>query len=105
MKTFTRLTIGECGSEEQAKEFRRIWHDEPVDVTMLDAKVFVSGRLLEEEGGRMVVIETTWRTREACIAFHASRGFRQFIAKTQHLLIGDFVVKLFVEEKGFTVIE
>jgi hypothetical protein len=29
------------------------------------------------------------------LKYHSSRAYRQFVAKTQHLLVGDFVVKLF----------
>jgi len=43
----------------------------------------------------MILIETTWETREACLKYHCSRAYRQLVAKTQHLLLGDFVVKLF----------
>ena len=50
-----------------------------------------------EEDGRMAVSLTLWKTREDCIQYHCSRSYRQFVAKTQHLLLGDFVVKLFKE--------
>ena len=50
-----------------------------------------------EEDGRMAVSLTLWKTREDCIKYHCSRSYRQFVAKTQHLLLGDFVVKLFKE--------
>ena len=36
-----------------------------------------------------------WSTREDCFRYHSSRSYRQFVAKTQHLLVGEFVVKLF----------
>ena len=51
--------------------------------------------ILFEEGGRMAIVITTWNTREDCLRYHTSRAYRQFIAQTQHPLIGDFVVKLF----------
>ena len=43
----------------------------------------------------MILIETTWETREACLKYHCSRAYRQLVVKTQHLLVGDFLVKLF----------
>jgi hypothetical protein len=50
-----------------------------------------------EEDGRMAVSLTLWKSREDCVRYHCSRSYRQFVARTQHLLLGDFVVKLFRE--------
>ena len=55
----------------------------------------VSHSILAEEGGRMVILTTDWNTREACLQHHSSRSNRQFVADTQHLLVGSYVVKLF----------
>ena len=54
-----------------------------------------SHSILVEEGGRMVVLTTDWPNRQDCIAYHASRAYRQLVAATQHLLMGNYVVKLF----------
>lgn len=54
--------------------------------------------MLIEDGGNMAVNVTYWTTRDACLRYHGSRTYRQFIAKTQHLLLGNFVVKLFRNE-------
>jgi hypothetical protein len=51
--------------------------------------------ILVEEGGRMVILVTDWPNRQECLTYHASKICRQFVAATQHLLIGDYVVKLF----------
>lgn len=51
--------------------------------------------ILAEEGGRMVILTTDWNSREACLQHHASRLNRQFVAETQDLLVGSYVVKLF----------
>jgi heme-degrading monooxygenase HmoA len=56
---------------------------------------FDSARLLVEEEGNMAVSLTVWRTREDCLRYHSSRSYRQFVARTQHLLAGNFVVKIF----------
>ncbi len=95
MKTYTRMVIGECNSDAQAKEFVRIYNEHVEGTLFAPIEKFVEDELLEEEDGRMVVMMTTWLTREACVSYHSSRGYRQLVAKTQHLLIGDFVVKLF----------
>ena len=55
----------------------------------------VSHSILAEEGGRMVILITDWKSREACLQHHTSRLNRQFVADTQHLLVGSYVVKLF----------
>jgi hypothetical protein len=51
--------------------------------------------ILAEEGGRMVILTTDWSGREACLQYHSSRLNRQFVAETQDLLVGTYVVKLF----------
>ena len=51
--------------------------------------------ILAEEGGRMVILTADWNSREACLQHHASRLNRQFVADTQNLLVGSYVVKLF----------
>ena len=54
--------------------------------------------ILVEEGGRMVILITHWSNREDCLAYHSGRAYRQFVASTQHMLLGDYVVKLFVNK-------
>ena len=61
--------------------------------TLLDA--YPDHSILAEEGGRMVILTTDWNSREACLQHHASRLNRQFVAETQDLLVGSYVVKLF----------
>ena len=91
---YSRMVIGEALSDAQVNEFSRIYNAD-VFPALQQEPGFASGQLLIEEDGRMMVSLTTWKTREDCLKYHASRAYRQFVAKTQHLLIGEFVVKLF----------
>ena len=90
---WARMVIGECVSDEQVKQFVELFKDSQLELQKESSLRY--SEVLMEEGGRMVIILTTWNTREACIQYHCSRAYRQFVARTQHLLIGDFVVKLF----------
>ena len=90
---YVRMVIGEATTDAAVAEFLHVWDDES---QRLQAEPgFVEARLMTEEGGHMILIETTWEAREACLKYHCSRAYRQLVAKTQHLLVGDFVVKLF----------
>jgi hypothetical protein len=51
--------------------------------------------IIVEEGGRMVIMLADWSNLQDCLTYHASREYRQVVACTQHLLGGDFFVKLF----------
>jgi heme-degrading monooxygenase HmoA len=96
---YARMVIGEAISEEQVREFARIYTLDVLPV-LKDEPGFQSGRLMVEEGGRMAVSLTLWKTRDDCLKYHSSRSYRRFVAKTQHLLVGDFVVKLFKDCGG-----
>jgi heme-degrading monooxygenase HmoA len=91
---YARMVIGEASTESQVQEFARIYTAEVLPELERE-QGFDSGRLMVEEDGRMAVSLTLWKTREDCVKYHCSRSYRQFVARTQHLLIGDFVVKLF----------
>lgn len=91
---FLRMVIGELLSDAQLREFRSIFKEDQLPA-LKDQSGFVRADLLIEEGGNMAVIQTVFDTRDNCLKYHSSRAYRQFVAKTQHLLIGDFVVKLF----------
>lgn len=91
---YVRMVIGEAISEGQLREFRSIYKEE-IEPALLQEPGCTSPGLLFEEGGRMVIVWTMWDTREHCLRYHSSRAYRQFIAKTQHMLVGDFVVKVF----------
>ena len=91
---YARMVIGEANSEEQVQEFARIYASEVLP-ELQNEPGFAAARLMIEEGGRMAVSLTVWKTQNDCLKYHSSRCYRQFVAKTQHLLIGDFVVKLF----------
>jgi hypothetical protein len=91
---YARMVIGEAISEDQVQEFARIYTSEVLPELNIESG-FVAARLMIEEGGRMAVSLTLWNTRDDCLKYHCSRSYRQFVAKTQHLLVGNFVVKLF----------
>jgi heme-degrading monooxygenase HmoA len=96
------MVIGEANNEEQVQEFARIYSAEVLPGLEKEPG-FASARLMVEEDGRMAVSLTLWKTREDCVRYHCSRAYRQFVARTQHLLVGDFVVKIFRDlggEKG-----
>ena|SRR6185369_145249 len=96
---YARMVIGEANSESQVEEFARIYTSEVLP-ELEQAPGFDSARLMVEEDGRMAVSLTVWETRDDCVKYHCSRSYRQFVAKTQHLLVGDFVVKLFKDCGG-----
>ena len=96
---YARMVIGEANSENQVQEFVRIYANEVLP-ELEHEPGFASARFMVEEDGRMAVSLTLWNTRDDCLKYHCSRSYRQFIAKTQHLLVGDFVVKLFKDCGG-----
>jgi heme-degrading monooxygenase HmoA len=91
---YARMVIGEALSEDQVDEFFRIYQTDVLP-GLSNESGFDSARLLVEEEGNMAVSLTVWKTREDCLRYHSSRSYRQFVAKTQHLLAGNFVVKIF----------
>jgi len=91
---YARMVIGEALSEEQVGEFSRIYHADVLP-TLARESGFESASLMVEEGGNMAVSLTVWKTREDCLRYHSTRSYRQFVARTQHLLAGNFVVKIF----------
>src|SRR2546430_411342 len=92
-RMYARMVIGEAISEEQVREFARIYICD-VQPKLKDEPGFQSARLMVEEGGRMAVSLTIWETRDDCLNYHSSRCYRQFVSQTQHLLAGGFVVKV-----------
>ena len=94
---YARMVIGEANNEEQVQEFARIYTSEVLPELEKESG-FASARLMVEEDGRMAVSLTLWQTREDCVRYHCSRVYRKFVALTQHLLIGEFVVKIFKVE-------
>jgi heme-degrading monooxygenase HmoA len=96
---YARMVIGEASTESQVQEFARIYATEVLPELTREPG-FDSGRLMIEEDGRMAVSLTLWKTREDCVKYHCSRSYRQFVARTEHLLVGDFVVKLFRDCSG-----
>ena len=91
----TRMIIGEAATDELAKEVIAKMHEHIRAITAP-----IKHSILVEEGGRMVILITDWPNREECLTYHASRVYRQFVASTQHMLVGDYVVKLFHNETG-----
>ena len=95
---YARMVIGEALSEDQVDEFSRIYQAEVLPGLAAECG-FESASLMVEEGGNMAVSLTLWKTREDCLRYHSSRSYRQFVARTQHLLAGNFVVKIFRERE------
>jgi hypothetical protein len=93
---YVRLIIGETISEAQIKELTTKAEDffGHIDETKIEQPEY---SVMVEEGGNMVIIETKFTTREHCLRFHSSRAYRSFVQETQHLLVGNYVVKLFRE--------
>lgn len=96
---YARMVIGEAISDEQVREFARIYAAEVVPTLKTEAG-FDSSRLMIEDGGNMAVSLTVWRSRDDCLRYHSSSAYRQFVSRTQHLLLGNFVVKLFQDHSG-----
>ena len=86
----TRMLIGEVVSDDLLKQIVPHMKDHIATIPGL-----VGHWILVEEGGRMVILITDWPNRHDCVTYHSSRAHRQFIAGTQHMLVGDYVVKLF----------
>jgi len=93
---YARMVIGEALSEDQVQEFARVYTSEVLPELKKEPG-FASARFMVEEGGKMAISLTVWDSRDACLKYHFSRSYRQFVVKTQHLLVGDFVVKLFTD--------
>ena len=86
----TRMIIGEAASDVVVKEIVNLMQEHLRDVPGVNGH-----SILVEEGGLMVILITDWPNRQDCVAYHASRAYRQLVAATQHLLVGSYVVKLF----------
>lgn len=95
MAMHARMVIAECLSDAQVAEFVRLYNEYAMESFAQDHAGFESAELIVEEGGNMVVATTHWQDRESCLKYHSSRSYRQLVAKTQHLLVGQFVVKIF----------
>jgi heme-degrading monooxygenase HmoA len=91
---YARMVIGEALSEEQVGEFARIYRSDLLPALARETG-FESASFMIEEGGNMAVSLTVWKTREDCLRYHSSRSYRSFVGRTQHLLAGQFVVKIF----------
>ena len=91
---YARMVIGEAITPDHIRELRSIFADDIKSVTGQEPGN-LGASFMVEEGGNMMVMLTHWATREDCLRYHSSRSYRQFVAKTQHLLVGDFVVKIF----------
>jgi hypothetical protein len=85
------MTIGEALSVDQVIELVR----KAEQMAPGDLPGFISREVLVEDGGRMVVIADKFENRPMLIKFHTSAEYRRFVAATQHLLVGNFVLKVF----------
>ena len=90
MRTTTRMQICEVVSDDLLKQIVAEMKEHIATIPGL-----VGHSILVEEGGRMVILITDWPNRQDCLTYHSSKAYRQFIAGTQHMLVGDYVIKLF----------
>lgn len=93
MSYYTRMVIGETRSINGVKALSNL-----IDAHVADIRPhpdFVSLRLLEEDGGKLVILEVTFASKEACLLYPQSYPYRKFVMASQHLLVWDFVVKWF----------
>ena len=86
----TRMVIGEAVSDDVTNQLVTKMQEHVREIPCL-----VDHSIVVEEGGRMVILVTNWHNREDCMTYHCSRMYRQLVASTQHLLLGEYVVKLF----------
>jgi heme-degrading monooxygenase HmoA len=84
------MAICEALTDDHIKEIVRRMEDHVQNISGL-----IGHSILVEEGGKMVILVTDWNNRQDCLNYHASRAYRQLVVQTQHMLIGDYVVKLF----------
>jgi hypothetical protein len=96
-KPYVRMVIGECLSSDLVNEFCRVARYDLLPQLKTEVG-FVGCNVLAESDGNMVILTTKWNTKHDCIRSHSSRSYRQFVQRTQHLLVGNFVIKLFQEE-------
>ena len=94
---YVRMVIGVAVSDDQLRQFRSIFKEE-IEPDLKKRPGVVGTEFMWEDGGNMVIILTTWDSRDRCLQYHSSRAYRQFVAKTQHVVLGNFVVKLFRTE-------
>lgn len=101
-RLYTRMMVGETLGDAQTGELVRILGEnlKELQTAVNNEQWTMDFEILAEEGGAMVVVLTTFRTREDALRFHSSRGYRTIVQKTQHLLAGDYVVKLFENRRA-----
>ena|SRR5688572_19109401 len=87
---FTRMIVCEALTDENVRNIVSRMQEHVRTIPDV-----IGHSILAEEGGRMVILTTDWESRDACVQHHTSRLNRQFVADTQHLLVGSYVVKLF----------
>jgi hypothetical protein len=87
---YTQMMIGEVVADDLTKEIVQLIKDHVRSIPRP-----AGHSIVVEDGGRMVILITDWDNREDCLNYHSSRAYRQFVAAAQHMLIGNFVEKLF----------
>src|SRR5256886_16047849 len=85
---YARMVIGEAISEEQVREFARIYICD-VQPKLKDEPGFQSARLMVEEGGRMAVSTKISEIPHDCLNYHSRPCFPPFVSHTHNLLAGD----------------
>lgn len=87
---YIRMVIGETVAQPQVDEWEK-------QVRKFMERAVMEYQVLREDGGNMVILVTRFETRGGCLAFHSSKMYWEFVRETSHLLVGNYVVKLFHE--------
>ena len=70
---YARMVIGEAISEDQVREFARIYTAEVLP-SLEKEPGFDSARFMIEDGGNMAVSLTVWRSRDNWLKYYTSRS-------------------------------
>jgi heme-degrading monooxygenase HmoA len=89
---FKRMIVGELINKDQLRLFTAAVLDYSQTPQVMPG--FARFEFSSEDDGNMVAVEIVWQTRDQVIADHISKAYRTFVANTEHLLAGSFVVKL-----------
>lgn len=99
MPKYTRMAIGELAHGDLARaQVVLMMHTHANslrDSAPDEGSGFLAYRILAEEGGPMIILETDWAGREQCLRYHASRSYRTLVGDTMNQLVGNYVTKIF----------
>jgi hypothetical protein len=88
---WTHMAIGEAISDDVTTEIVTKMREHVAS----NVPQTIDHSILVEESGRMVILITEWPNRQDCLTYHTSKAYRQLVVCTQHMLVGNYIVKLF----------